>query len=116
MTGLSGATVAPDNVGFRTSSIAFACYDAFQCRFHDRIFQTAKRAFEDVVVERLLTKHLLELHLAPTDRAGWFLYLRHDSSLSANADCSGFRLRLGWLVNAPAENGCRGGWNFIFPQ
>ena len=60
-----------------------------------RIFQLAKFAAEDVMVGRLLTKHLLELHLALAHRAGRVHNLRHDSSLSAHAELVALLL-LGW--------------------
>jgi hypothetical protein len=69
-----------------------------------RILQIARDAFEHVVVERLLAKHLLELHHALAHGAGRFLNLRHDSSLSENADRLGFLLWLGRPVNARARS------------
>ena len=69
-----------------TSSIAFVSGEPDQGLNDHRIFQLAKLALEDVMVGRLLTKHLLEPHLALTQRAGRIHNLRHDSSLSANAE------------------------------
>jgi len=69
-----------------TSSIAFAGYEPGERLNDHRVFQLAKLASEDVMVGRLLTKHLFELHLALTHRAGRVHDLRHDSSLSANAE------------------------------
>jgi hypothetical protein len=86
-----------------TSSIGFVSGEHGHGLNDHRIFQLAKLAFEHVVVRGLLTKHLLEPHLALTDRAGRFLDLRHDSSFSASADRLGFRLWWGWRDNARAK-------------
>lgn len=107
--------VAPGNL-YACSFIAFFDWQHLQRFHHHRVFQIAKRTLEDIVVVRLLTKHLLEPHLTLANRAGRIVDLRHDSSLSADAERLGFRLWWGWRDNARAKNGCHARWNFIFPK
>jgi hypothetical protein len=61
-------------------------------RFDHRIFEAARRAPEDVVIERLLPEDFFQQHLTRAHGTRRFVDLRHDSSLSADADPIGFVL------------------------
>jgi hypothetical protein len=56
------------------------------------------------VIERLLPEDLFQQHFARAQGTGRLVDLRHDSSLSANADPIGFLLWWGWRNNARRRN------------